>query len=61
MLKDEKAKPDYYVYNLLIGTCGKVGYVQKAFHLFNQVCYIYIVISKEPPTCSILLISINIK
>jgi len=38
MLKDEKAKPDYYVYNLLIGTCGKVGYVQKAFHLFNQVC-----------------------
>jgi len=40
MLKDEKAKPDYYVYNLLIGTCGKVGYVQKAFHLFNQVCYL---------------------
>lgn len=37
MLKDEKAKPDYYVYNLLIGTCGKVGYVQKAFHLFNQM------------------------
>lgn len=41
MLKDEKAKPDYYVYNLLIGTCGRVGYVQKAFHLFNQVCFIY--------------------
>ncbi|NP_001153853.1 pentatricopeptide repeat domain 1 [Acyrthosiphon pisum] len=37
MLKDEKAKPDYYIYNLLIGTCGKVGYVQKAFHLFNQM------------------------
>lgn len=37
MLKDEKAKPDYYVYNLLIGACGKVGYVQKAFQLFNQV------------------------
>lgn len=39
MLKDNKAKPDYYVYNLLIGGCGKVGYVQKAFNLFNQVSF----------------------
>lgn len=39
MLKDNKAKPDYYVYNLLIGGCGKVGYVQKAFYLFNQVSF----------------------
>ncbi|XP_050535202.1 pentatricopeptide repeat-containing protein 1, mitochondrial isoform X2 [Daktulosphaira vitifoliae] len=37
MLKDEKVRPDYYAFNLLISSCGRVGYVQKAFSLFNQM------------------------
>ncbi|XP_050440368.1 pentatricopeptide repeat-containing protein 1, mitochondrial [Adelges cooleyi] len=51
MLKDEKAKPDYYVYNLLIGSCGKVGYVQKAFSLFNQMKKIGIKTTSATYTC----------
>lgn len=37
MLKDDKVKPQNYIYNILIGACAEVGYTQKAFKLFNDM------------------------
>ncbi|XP_065210063.1 pentatricopeptide repeat-containing protein 1, mitochondrial [Planococcus citri] len=37
MLKRDKVKPDYYIYNLLINGCASVGYTQKAFKLYNKM------------------------
>lgn len=37
MLEQHKAKPDLYIYNLLISGCGQYGYTKKAFQLFNQM------------------------
>ncbi|XP_063227761.1 pentatricopeptide repeat-containing protein 1, mitochondrial [Bacillus rossius redtenbacheri] len=37
MLKEDFAKPPYYLFNLLIGACGRAGYTRKAFHLYNQL------------------------
>lgn len=37
MLKEERGKPDVYIYNLLISGCAKEGYTKKAFQLFNEV------------------------
>uniref|UniRef100_A0A1B6CX65 Pentacotripeptide-repeat region of PRORP domain-containing protein n=1 Tax=Clastoptera arizonana TaxID=38151 RepID=A0A1B6CX65_9HEMI len=36
MLKDDKVKPESYIYNLLIGACGQVGFTKKAFNLYND-------------------------
>ncbi|XP_055847167.1 pentatricopeptide repeat-containing protein 1, mitochondrial [Episyrphus balteatus] len=37
MLKEDRAKPDTYIYNLLISGCAKAGYTKKAFQLFNKM------------------------
>ncbi|XP_017467719.1 PREDICTED: pentatricopeptide repeat-containing protein 1, mitochondrial isoform X2 [Rhagoletis zephyria] len=37
MLKQDRAKPDAYIYNLLISGCAKAGYTRKAFNLFTKM------------------------
>lgn len=37
MMKEDRVKPENYIFNLILGGCGRVGYTKKAFSLFNQM------------------------
>jgi len=38
MLKKDKVPPNQYVFTVLIGVLGRVGYTEKAFDIFDKVC-----------------------
>ncbi|KAI8129541.1 mitochondrial, Pentatricopeptide repeat-containing protein 1 [Lucilia cuprina] len=37
MLKEDRVKPENYIYNLLISGCAKAGYTRKAFNLYTKM------------------------
>lgn len=37
MIREDRVKPENYIYNLLIGGCARTGYTSKAFSLFNRM------------------------
>lgn len=37
MLKEDQVKPENYIYNLLIGECGRLGYTKKAFEMYTRM------------------------
>lgn len=36
-MKEDRVKPEYYIYELLIIECGRLGYTKKAFQLHNRM------------------------
>uniref|UniRef100_A0A1I8QCC8 Pentacotripeptide-repeat region of PRORP domain-containing protein n=1 Tax=Stomoxys calcitrans TaxID=35570 RepID=A0A1I8QCC8_STOCA len=37
MIKEDRVKPENYIYNLLISGCAKAGYTRKAFQLYTKM------------------------
>jgi len=37
MLEEDRVPPTQYVFTVLIGVLGRVGYTKKAFDIFNKV------------------------
>lgn len=37
MIKEDRVKPENYIYNLLISELGRLGYAKKAFSLYNRM------------------------
>ncbi|KAH8398384.1 hypothetical protein KR215_009520 [Drosophila sulfurigaster] len=37
MLREDRVKPENYIYNLLISGCAKAGYTRKAFNLYTKM------------------------
>lgn len=37
MIQEDRVKPENYIYNLVLGACGRVGYTKKAFMLYNDM------------------------
>ncbi|XP_017956164.1 pentatricopeptide repeat-containing protein 1, mitochondrial [Drosophila navojoa] len=37
MLREDRVKPENYIYNLLISGCAKAGYTRKAFRLYTKM------------------------
>lgn len=37
MIKEDGVKPENYIFNLILGACGRVGYTKKAFSVYNQM------------------------
>lgn len=37
MLKEDRVKPENYIYNLLISGCARAGYTRKAFNLLTKM------------------------
>ncbi|XP_022912620.2 pentatricopeptide repeat-containing protein 1, mitochondrial [Onthophagus taurus] len=37
MIQEDRVKPQSYIFNLVLGACGRVGYTKKAFSLYNKM------------------------
>jgi len=38
MLQEDRVPPTQYVFTVLVGVLGRVGYTEKAFNIFDKVC-----------------------
>ena len=38
MLKEDRILPDTQMFEIVIQSCGEVGYASKAFYLYTRVC-----------------------
>ena len=58
MLKEDRVQPNQYVFTVLIGVLGRVGYTSKAFDIFKKVCAM---IFNKQISSSVKIIDIDVK